>query len=64
MVVQRHRRAADAGVFAQHHIYRNRRQIGVETAFALEAVAKGRLAEVVDKARDDAAAQVNAAARA
>ena len=64
MVVQRHRRAGNAGVFAQHHIHGDGGQIRIEAAFVFKAVAEGRCFEIVDKARDDAAAQIHAAARA
>ena len=64
MAVQRHRRAGNAGVFAQHHIHGDGGQIRIEAAFVFKAVAEGRCFEIIDKARDDTTAQIHAAARA
>lgn len=64
MIIQRHRCAYDTRVFALHDVNRDGGKVGIKSPFAFKALAKRRWAEVINKARNDAAAKVHAAARA
>lgn len=64
MVIQRHRCAYDTGVFALHNVNRDGGKVGIKPPFAFKTLAKRRRLKIIDKARDDAAAKVHAAARA